>query len=115
MRVFVYGTLKRGFSLHHHLAPFVFLGTAETATRYRLYALGWYPGMVEVEDGHAIKGEVWDVDADGMQLLDKIEEVESGLYERRRVELTPPFHNDQVVTYIFLGDVANSAECGDCW
>ena len=118
MLVFVYGTLQRGRALHVHLAGQRFVGTAKTQRGYRLYRIDWYPGLVEVptsEEGLAIHGEVWDVDEAGLKLLDEVEEVDSGLYERRPVRLLKPFDQSEVLAYFYLGDVEGCSDNGDRW
>jgi gamma-glutamylcyclotransferase (GGCT)/AIG2-like uncharacterized protein YtfP len=70
--VFVYGLLKRGFSLHHHMAQGTFAGDA--TARGILYSLGEYPGMVD-GDG-SVLGELYRFDdvAVALELLDEVEE-----------------------------------------
>jgi hypothetical protein len=47
MRLFTYGTLKRGHQLHGHLAAQSYLGDAQTLPEFRLLNCGWYPALVE--------------------------------------------------------------------
>ena len=118
MQVFVYGTLQRGRALHEHLAGQRFVGTAQTETRYRLYRIEWFPGLVDAptpEQGLAIHGEVWDVDEPTLRILDQVEEVDSGLYERRQIRLQAPFEQTEVMAYFYLGDVEGCADNGDRW
>ena len=44
--LFVYGTLKRGESNEFRTGDQECLGPARTLPLYRLYALGWHPGLV---------------------------------------------------------------------
>lgn len=116
--VFVYGTLQRGRTLHGHLAGQRFAGVARTKPVYRLYRIDWYPGLVAVrpgQEGVAIHGEVWDVDDRTLRVLDQVEEVDSGLYERRSVLLQEPFEGMDVVAYFYLGAVAGCSDSGDRW
>lgn len=115
MRIFVYGTLKRGYRLHHHLAGQTFVGEARTVPAYRLFRIDWFPALVDAREGQAIEGEVWEVDAAGLIELDDVEEVHDGLYERRRIHLQPPFDTETVEAYFYLRDVCGSDECGPCW
>ena len=116
MLVLVYGTLKRGGKLHHELAGQQFVAVASTLPVYRLYNLGWYPGLVDApHDGRSIQGEVWRVDAAGIERLDLVEEVPTGLYERRMVLLEPPFNAEQVMAWFYLGDTSGCADCGEVW
>jgi gamma-glutamylcyclotransferase (GGCT)/AIG2-like uncharacterized protein YtfP len=69
--VFVYGLLKRGFSLHHHMSLGVFVGDA--AVSGLLYSLGQYPGLVEGTG--TVRGEVFRFDdiAVALEVLDEVE------------------------------------------
>ncbi len=118
MLVFVYGTLQRGRALHEHLAGQEFVGNAQTQHDYRLYRIDWYPGLVETltsGQGLAIHGEVWDVDEATLRLLDEVEEVGSGLYERRPIRLQKPLDRLEVIAYFYLGDVESCSDNGDRW
>lgn len=118
MLVFVYGTLQRGGTLHEHLAGQRFVGSAQTCHDYRLYRIDWYPGLVDASSpgqGLAIHGEVWDVDDVTLAVLDQVEDVESGLYERRSVRLQKPFDQAEVIAYFYLGDVEGCPDNGDRW
>ncbi|NQV27506.1 MAG: gamma-glutamylcyclotransferase [Rhodopirellula sp.] len=118
MLVFVYGTLQRGRALHQHLAGQHFVDVAQTLPDYRLYRIVWYPGLVDApasESGLAIHGEVWDVDETTLKVLDDVEEVGSGLYERRPVSLQEPFDQSEVMAYFYLGDVEGCSDNGDRW
>lgn len=114
-RLFVYGTLKRGHRLHSHLAGQTCLGEGQTTVGFRLLKCGWYPALVESEPGLAIRGEVWEVDDETLQRLDVVEEVSSGLYERRQISLQPPFDDAPAIAYLYLQDVAGLPDCGDQW
>ena len=118
MLVFVYGTLQRGGTLHEHLAGQQFVGAAQTREDYRLYRIDWYPGLVDASSpgqGLAIHGEVWDVDEVTLAVLDQVEDVESGLYERRPIRLQKPFDQTEVIAYFYLGDVEGCPDNGDRW
>lgn len=115
MRLFTYGTLKRGHRLHGHLAAQSYLGEAQTLPEFRLLNCGWYPALVESSDGRSIRGELWDVDEATSELLDEVEEVGSGLYERRLISLQPPFDDSLAIAYVYLQDVTGFSDCGDEW
>ena len=89
--VFVYGTLKRNGCRNQVLVDQEFIDHAETLPEYGLYSLGAYPGLVESpEDGDAISGEIYRVDAACLDRLDDIEAVDEGLYRRDIVNLQSP-------------------------
>lgn len=124
--VFVYGTLKRGHEFNYALTGQTYLGPATTSADYRMYSLGDYPGLVEVElgTGDQIQGEIYQVDSACLRQLDQIEAVDQGLYERREIrfddplipaDLPPKTLTALVAAYFYLGDVDSCNSCGACW
>ncbi|WP_070963347.1 gamma-glutamylcyclotransferase family protein [Vibrio sonorensis] len=91
--VFVYGTLRRGESNHHFLARSQYLGCFETPAEYTLYDLGDYPAVVY--GSNAICGEVYSIDDETLNRLDKLEDVPR---EYRREAIKTPFG----VAWIYL-------------
>jgi gamma-glutamylcyclotransferase (GGCT)/AIG2-like uncharacterized protein YtfP len=71
-RVFVYGTLRRGKVNHHLLEGARFCGYHTTAPLYKMVSLGSYPGVVK-RGRSRIQGEVYEVEAKTMSLLDRLE------------------------------------------
>ncbi len=114
-RVFVYGTLKAGLSNHGWLRGQRFFGPAETQPRYRMFDLGGYPGMVECDDGIALEGEVWEVDAAGLQRLDVLEGVAEGEYELAPIAMAGTWQSEQVSGYLYRRPVAGLRDAGACW
>ncbi len=118
-RIFVYGTLKRGYSRHDLLKGQNFLGEMKTTRNYRLYKCGSFPALVEVprEDvdlpGVEVQGELWEVDDDCLRALDSVEGVDAGLFERRVIRLLG--HEGQVEAYIFNGTIEGLEDCGSSW
>lgn len=84
-RVFVYGSLKRGFRHHDQMAGARFLGEARTARRYTLVVAGDYPALVD-GGATAVAGELFAVDDPLLAALDAFEEVPE-LYVRAPLEL----------------------------
>jgi len=101
-RVFVYGTLKKGFCRHHALSRQNFLGVATTQAEYKLLDLGDYPGLVSSDDGESIAGELYEVDEACLQNLDVIEGVAVGLYARKSIRLLSPWNDEPAIAYIYL-------------
>ena len=89
VRLFVYGSLRRGEALHAHLAGLACLGPAWM--RGRLYDLGEYPGAVPSRRaGERVQGEVYELAPADERLaeLDRLEgcdpeRPERGLFVRR--------------------------------
>ncbi len=84
-KLFVYGTLRRGFALHSRLARLEarFLGKGRITGS--LYNLGEYPGAVPSRSrGKGIEGEVYELGEPAKQLktLDRVEEFNAAQPER---------------------------------
>ncbi len=115
-RIFVYGTLKRGCSNHRHLAGQQFVGLARTAPGFRLYDLGGYPGIVaNPDDRDGVMGEIWAVDDDALQRLDRFEGVHEGLYRRETLPLLAPFNDPSITAYVRALGVDGRRELGSSW
>lgn len=126
MRIFVYGTLKRGLSNHGWISDQQFISEACTAPIYRMYDCGGFPGMVPVEqNGLSILGEIWEVDEAGRTKLDILEDVEGGEYALEPVKLAAPadapapaggvIHPIPVFTYIYKRPVLGMPDAGVEW
>jgi gamma-glutamylcyclotransferase (GGCT)/AIG2-like uncharacterized protein YtfP len=125
MRIFVYGTLKRGLSNHGWMAGQQFIAEARTEPVYRMVDCGGYPGMFPVEkDGVSIQGEIWEVDDAGRTKLDVLESVEEGEYALEQVQLQTlgrddfsgvMKHSTPVFTYIYKGPLQEKPETGTDW
>jgi len=93
-KLFVYGTLRRGFDPHEYLRSSArFLGKGRIAGR--LYDLGEFPGAIpSALPGEEIKGELYELSDLGRQLkaLDAYEEFDpihpdKSLFVRQRVDV----------------------------
>jgi gamma-glutamylcyclotransferase (GGCT)/AIG2-like uncharacterized protein YtfP len=117
MLVFVYGTLKRGLRLNHHLAGQEFIGVTATQPFYELFNCGWYPGLVECSNGISITGEIWQVDETGLTILDEVEGSvgETPLFVRRPISLLAPYDEEKVIAYFYVQDVSQLRRCGPSW
>jgi gamma-glutamylaminecyclotransferase len=78
-KVFVFGTLKRGFPNHAEgMAGETYLGRCRTARSYPLVIAGrWFSPvmMPEPGNGHQVIGELYEVDDRSLARLDEIESV----------------------------------------
>lgn len=117
MKLFIYGTLKRGYCNNHILKEYnaKWLGKATTCPGYILIDLGCFPGLIRPTrkvsrkanskiGGNKVFGEVWEVDDECLKRLDQFE---SGLYERGPIELMLPFEADNVESYFYIGKVGD--------
>ncbi len=78
MRLFVYGTLKKGMPAHEvFLGNALFLGEAVTVEQYALYEVidddHRYPALVLWEHLYSIRGELYEVSEDDLRRIDKYE------------------------------------------
>jgi gamma-glutamylcyclotransferase (GGCT)/AIG2-like uncharacterized protein YtfP len=74
VRVFVYGTLKRGQSNHGLLINEQYIGADCITMNGRMIDLGAFPGVVrDQQDEGTIRGEVYEVCEDTLNALDWLE------------------------------------------
>ena len=85
-RLFVYGTLKRGFPAAHILRDATFESLAITADGFALYDMGAYPALVRASSG-IVRGESFALPRELLAVLDEYEGVPD-LYERQLVTLS---------------------------
>ena len=109
-KIFVYGTLKSGFSDHFLLkkAPAAFYGKIRTKPNYHLYDVGSFPGLIldeSVEGG--VEGELYEVPQSAFKDLDKYECVSSGLLKRELIELED---GTKAYAYLFKSDLDNASK-----
>lgn len=102
MKVFVYGTLMRGFGNWSWALKdrAQFIGEAETSPNFTLLDLGAFPGMVE--GSSVVQGEVFEFDDDDvLRDLDRLEG-HPGMYRRTPITVVMADGNEaDVETYIY--------------
>lgn len=129
--LFVYGTLKKGFSRSSYLSTQKYLGIAKTTSDYAMFAYGGYPALVKLEKSSDsfIYGELYEVDHNCLEAVDHVEGVNTGLFERRTINLdsvnlthlpSDPFvfesvQKKQAEAYFFLRSIDGAKNCGACW
>jgi gamma-glutamylcyclotransferase (GGCT)/AIG2-like uncharacterized protein YtfP len=94
VKLFVYGTLRKGERKKHFLKNCLFIGYAK-AKGYLLYNLGVFPAMVE-GDGEVV-GEVYEIPESLLKELDWFERVP---YSYRR-ELIEVMFEDGQTMYVY--------------
>jgi len=90
-KVFVYGTLLRGFGNHVLLHDATYLGEATTEPEFKMVSLGGFPGVYPGGET-AIKGEVYEITESTESRLDGLEGVndlnpQRGLYRKEYIDL----------------------------
>jgi gamma-glutamylaminecyclotransferase len=101
--VFVYGTLKKGFSNHHLLSCAKFIGTAVTEKHYALYEAG-LPYVISGEQVSTIHGEVYLVDQVTLAILDNLEG-HPNFYKREQVHVclqTNKSYSEKIIVWIYF-------------
>ncbi len=111
--VFCYGTLKSGYHNHRLLEDAKFIGKSRTTPDYKIYCNGRFPYMIEVEGGVSVEGEVYEVDAEQLARLDRLEG-HPRMYLRKLVNLVNEFEQP-VEAYIYQHSVEKCRDCGTSW
>lgn len=105
-RVFVYGTLKRGFPNHHFMNGATFVGTGATVEAYPLVVGGQFftPYLLpEPGVGQRIRGELWDVPDAMLPALDDLESVHlPNGYRRQQITIEPDGGGDQGAAWTYF-------------
>ena len=88
MYIFVYGSLKKGFSNHHRIENSEFICSTRTLEEFAMLDLDMFPGVLKEKKVSHIHGEVYDLDTN---TLEKIDIYEGEWYSRENVELEAGF------------------------
>jgi gamma-glutamylaminecyclotransferase len=88
-KVFVYGTLKRGYGNNRLLADAQFLSVAWTRRKFRMLDVG-FPVLRPYEDQDyykaSVEGELYECDDRTLEALDRLES-EGRMYDRKIIEV----------------------------
>lgn len=84
-KLFVYGTLMKGESNNSFMNTAEYKGKYKTEDKWGLVNLGHFPALVpySVE----VEGELYEVDTETLARIDRLEGVETGLYQRRTINI----------------------------
>ena len=108
--VFVYGTLRKGFRNHYLLSSSKFIGYGMTKDKYSLYADG-IPYVVKIPNTQ-IKGEVYEVDKNTLDVLDDLEG-HPDFYRRELVDVIVNRKTIQAWIYFYPYPEGKLIESGD--
>ena len=106
MKVFVYGSLKKGFHNHRVLGDSEFVCT-DILSGYSLVDLGSFPMALPNPDG-CILGEVYYVTPETLEALDRLES-EGSFYKREVVD-----GNIEQCMFVYIG-MRNEIKDGLCF
>ena len=99
--VFVYGTLRKGHSNHHLLKDGDCYGVGRSEACYAMYLKNGYPYITSSETRYPIVGELYSVDADTLEALDKFEG-HPRYYERREIPVI--VGEDRYTAWVYFRD-----------
>lgn len=107
-KVFVYGSLKKGFRNDFFLDTAQFLGVSTTKeSNYKMISLGHFPAVYKDEEsGGNINGELYLIDSETLNELDYLES-NGVLYEREEILLQ---NNEIAWIYLFKMSIPSSFE-----
>ncbi|TGC09171.1 gamma-glutamylcyclotransferase family protein [Methanolobus halotolerans] len=88
MYIFVYGSLKKGFSNHNLLQSSEFICKTRTQEEFAMIDLNMFPGVIKGKKVSRIQGEVYELDSN---TLEQIDMYEGEWYSRESVELEAGF------------------------
>jgi gamma-glutamylaminecyclotransferase len=105
-KVFVFGTLKKGFPLHDEgLSGASYLGRYRTVEKYPMMVAGrWYAPMMMHEPGVGwqVKGELYEVNDETLEALDALESVHKPGNYRMSVEVEPLEVGEITSAYVYI-------------
>lgn len=84
--LFVYGTLKEGYSNNHILDDSKKIGEAITKNKYAMYSNGYFPYLVDNEENINIKGELYEINERTLQRCDRLEGYPR-FYDRKLIDV----------------------------
>ena len=112
-RVFVFGTLKQGFCNFHINRGQRVGGDFVTVERYALYILGeenlpWL--LPTAGQGHAVVGQLFEVDDTTLAAMDRLERIDEPLWYRRVAIAVRPREGGVASTaWVYFGNVERLA------
>ncbi|CCV05676.1 conserved hypothetical protein [Mesorhizobium metallidurans STM 2683] len=106
MKLFVFGTLKRGFALHEKgLIGATYLGRYRTGQPYPMVIAGqWYAPMMinRPGDGMRVWGELYEVEADRFAILDALESVGNPGNFRIAIDVVPDAGGSSIRAIVYM-------------
>jgi gamma-glutamylcyclotransferase (GGCT)/AIG2-like uncharacterized protein YtfP len=88
MYIFVYGSLKKGFSRHDLIEGSTLICRTRTKDHFAMVDLHHFPGVIKEQSVSPIYGEVYDITDN---LLDDLDDYEGDWYCREQVKLEAGF------------------------
>ena len=105
MYIFVYGSLKKGFSNHHRMENSEFICSTRTLEEFAMVDLDMFPGVIKDKKVSCIQGEVYNLNTN---TLEQIDIYEGEWYSREDVELEAGFTAQMYFLKKYLRDILMS-------
>ncbi|MBB4566836.1 gamma-glutamylcyclotransferase family protein [Rhizobium leucaenae] len=106
IRLFAFGTLKRGFSLHERgLARAQYRGFFQTRKPYPMLIAGrWFAPMMFDEPGNGtiVRGELYELDDQALRHLDAMESIGKPGHFRGLIELEPVAGGNSCIAFAYF-------------
>jgi gamma-glutamylaminecyclotransferase len=101
MKLFVYGTLQRGYGNHRLLAGAEFLGKAVTAAPYKMFNIG-FPFILPGDDSDGyVEGELFEIDEQKhLPSVDRLEG-EGTFYVRKSIPVYLEETNERLFASVY--------------
>lgn len=99
--IFVYGTLRQSHGNHQMLKDARYYGVGSTRDNYSMYIAGGYPYVISSEARYPIVGELYAVDGETLEKLDKMEG-HPHYYTRREVSVI--VDNQEYSAWMYVRD-----------
>ncbi len=106
MYVFVYGTLKRGFSNHYFLEDAKFIAKATTKDKFPMVnIIQAYPYIInDAGNGHNIEGELYKINEIILVKLDMLEGYPEH-YDRRKITIVVENQEYRAIVYFIKKNI----------
>lgn len=108
--VFVYGTLKRGFSNNFVMGNSEFVGQCITVNDYFLTQGRFYPMLIDAQPGKKIKGELFLVETSKIPSIDRFEG-HPNLFNRQKILVR--FHEKNIEAWCYFYTNLEQLEPGE--
>lgn len=117
IRVFVFGTCKKGFPLHGALSRGRFLGLCRTREQFPMIVAGpWYAPMMFDEPGVGmqVSGELYELDEASLRHLDAVESVGIPGNCRKQIDVEPVDGGAPLSAFVYMKarELANPMHTG---
>lgn len=106
VKIFTYGSLKKGFFNHHVVEDSRFIMKTTTEEKYDMVSFGLYPAVKESVKNKLIQGELYEVN---VNILNRIDYIESNGYYYQRKLIMVNGYDHPVWMYFIINEAISDA------